>query len=116
MLPDPDGRVRREMTLMNMPFEVSWTAEKLEELPRRRNIDPFTAVLILNDERTRLVSVLEPPHTGQERVIGMDERGRLLTIAMNINYPDGDDDVGIIRCHTAWLSTEPERVLFNDGQ
>ena len=105
------------MTVAGMPFEVSWTAEKLEELPRKRGIEPFEAISIFEDERTRLVAVTEPPYNGQERAIVLDKSGRLITIALTLHvpYPSSDQEIGIMACHTAWLSSGPERRLFNAG-
>ena len=45
----------------------------------------------------------------------MDQNGRLLTIALNIEYSGVGDDVGIIRCHTAWQSTAAEMEVFYGG-
>ena len=109
----PDGLERRLLDLGGFRFEVTWDRDKRAKVLRDRGIDFLDAVHILDDPG----HALEPqqaPYNGQYRVVGVDPRGRLLTMAVSITYPDGaedSDDVGTLRVYTCWRASSAERAF-----
>jgi hypothetical protein len=113
-----DGRTRVQMCLLSYRFEVSWQTGKAA-IVRRKGIELREAVRLLNDPNVRLESQDEHPYVGQYRATGVAPDGRLMTIAINLDYPDDDEnfeDVGIIRVHTAWEASSAERALYNNDR
>lgn len=107
----PDGRTRLRMTLMGMAFEVSWLTAKAA-IVRRKGIELREAIRILDDRDVALEYV---PDRNQFRAVGRSPDGRILTVAIDITYPDEEEkggDVGLIRVYTAWEASNAERAFY----